>query len=362
MKLKVWVGTINSALLFLLASMPAGRSEESVVEAVPRHHNHPAKQTSVRRAPKGWNGAVQNTLVAPPDSRADVVPQTNPYSDALLPASRRAATIVPGDPPKSLHVLTFNRGKSPVSEAVENAPSDPIAVANVVFQILYSHGWIMVDAGMDRELIDAGDEFSQERYDRAQLALRDARMIVVTHEHDDHVAGVIRSPYLSEIERKTILNRAQVQTLLNHPNKPAIKLDRERAARYLVVDYDLLLPIAPGVVLIKAAGHTPGSQMVYVHLASGQELLLAGNVAWLMLGIEKRLQKPESASKRYGEDREAIRPQLEWLHGLAAQMEYNFQRLVTAQRYSRGQHDQFLLNRPGLGARTQEGATDDPFA
>ena len=39
-----------------------------------------------------------------------------------------------------------------------------------------------------------------------------------------------------------------------------------------------------------------------------------------MLGIEKRLQKPESASKTYGEDREAIRAQfLAWLHGLAAQ-------------------------------------------
>jgi glyoxylase-like metal-dependent hydrolase (beta-lactamase superfamily II) len=318
MRLKIRVGTIISALLFLAASMVAGRGEETSVEAVAWRYNHPTKQTSVRRDPKGWNEAFQDTLVTPPGSRANGV-AGSPYSDALLPAIRRAATIVPGDPPKSLHVLTFNRAKSPISEMIENAPSDPIAVANVVFQIVYSHGWIMVDAGMDKELSDAGEEFLQERYDRAQLALRDARMVVVTHEHHDHVAGVIRSPYLSEIERKTILNRAQVQTLLDHPNNPAIKLDRERAARYLVVDYDLLLPIAPGVVLIKAPGHTPGSQMVYVRLASGQEILLAGDVAWLMLGIEKRLQKPESASKMYGEDREAIRPQLEWLHGLAAQ-------------------------------------------
>src|ERR1700737_1771195 len=67
MNLKVRVGTIISALLFLVASMIAGRSEETIVGVVPRHHNHAAKQTSARRDPKGWNEAFQNTLVTPPD-------------------------------------------------------------------------------------------------------------------------------------------------------------------------------------------------------------------------------------------------------------------------------------------------------
>jgi glyoxylase-like metal-dependent hydrolase (beta-lactamase superfamily II) len=41
-----------------------------------------------------------------------------------------------------------------------------------------------------------------------------------------------------------------------------------------------MLAIAPGVVLKKAQGHTPGSQMVFVALASGSELLFVGDVVW----------------------------------------------------------------------------------
>jgi glyoxylase-like metal-dependent hydrolase (beta-lactamase superfamily II) len=37
-----------------------------------------------------------------------------------------------------------------------------------------------------------------------------------------------------------------------------------------------VIQFAPGVVLIKAAGHTPGSQMVHVRLASGKEVMLVG--------------------------------------------------------------------------------------
>lgn len=82
------------------------------------------------------------------------------------------------------------------------------------------------------------------------------------------------------------------------------------------MDYDLLYPLAPGVVLIKAPGHTPGSQMVYVRLASGKEILLIGDITWAMAGIKQRRQKPEAASKEYAEDRTAIQQEIEWLHNL----------------------------------------------
>jgi glyoxylase-like metal-dependent hydrolase (beta-lactamase superfamily II) len=74
------------------------------------------------------------------------------------------------------------------------------------------------------------------------------------------------------------------------------------------------MPIAPGVVLIKAPGHTPGSQVVYVKLASGKEVILAGDVAWHHFGIETDTQKPVSASRSNHEDRSAIAEELKWLH------------------------------------------------
>src|SRR6185312_3537606 len=70
------------------------------------------------------------------------------------------------------------------------------------------------------------------------------------------------------------------------------------------------------LVLVKAAGHTPGSQMVYVRLDSGGEALLVGDIAWFMAGIERRLQKPTGVSREMGEDRVALQEQLDWLSGL----------------------------------------------
>jgi glyoxylase-like metal-dependent hydrolase (beta-lactamase superfamily II) len=101
---------------------------------------------------------------------------------------------------------------------------------------------------------------------------------------------------------------------MTRPNNPRIQIDSAFAARYLVMDYDPLMPVAPGVVLIKAPGHTPGSQLVYVRLASGSELIIAGDVAWHMSGIETQQHKPESATSSFGgEDRRAIEKQLRWL-------------------------------------------------
>ena len=37
--------------------------------------------------------------------------------------------------------------------------------------------------------------------------------------------------------------------------------------------------------------------MVYVHLASGKEVLLIGDITWAMAGIELQRQKPEGVSE-----------------------------------------------------------------
>jgi glyoxylase-like metal-dependent hydrolase (beta-lactamase superfamily II) len=252
-------------------------------------------------------------LLCAPPARA----QANPYTDSLLGAIRRAARVVPGALPQSVHVQSFNWSRGMASGSVEGAPGDSINRTNAVFQIRYPAGWIMVDAGMDKEIAHNPPRYSQAAYDSVQLGLRDARLIVITHEHYDHIEGVLRSPYLATIQPKTMLNRAQVATLMAGDNPGNISLDSATAARYLVMDYDLLLPVAPGVVLIKAPGHTPGSQMVYVREASGRELVLVGDVAWATLGITSDRQKPEAISERLHEDRAEIGPELAWLHRLA---------------------------------------------
>lgn len=60
----------------------------------------------------------------------------------------------------------------------------------------------------------------------------------------------------------------------------------ETRAALTPLPYQGMVAVAPGVVLIRAPGHTPGSQMVYVQRADGVEVLLTGDAALLMDAIE----------------------------------------------------------------------------
>jgi glyoxylase-like metal-dependent hydrolase (beta-lactamase superfamily II) len=243
--------------------------------------------------------------------------QTSPLSDALLTKARAAASAVPGALPRELRFLKFGELTAPLRELVENAGDSLVVAAVTVFQIRYRRGWIMVDAGMNRD-VDTSITFWPSQFARVQQALRGANLILVTHEHHDHVAEVVRTSTLDLIAPKTLLNRSQVQTLIERPNSPLIQLTPARAHQYLVIDYDPLYPVAPGVVLIRAPGHTSGSQMVYVRLASGNEALFIGDIVWMMAGLESRVQKPRKASEELSEDRAALQQQIDWLSGLTA--------------------------------------------
>ena len=64
-------------------------------------------------------------------------------------------------------------------------------------------------------------------------------------------------------------------------------------------------------MLIKSAGHTPGSQMVYVQTASGAELLLIGDVAWHFRNIGLQRERARLVTMVFlKEDRTAVFGQL----------------------------------------------------
>jgi len=233
--------------------------------------------------------------------------------DAILERARAAARAIPGDPPESIHYMTFASSTDPLSTLVGGGSDKKVDSVYTVFQIRYRRGWIMVDAGMDSE-VDPNVPIPLDRYQQIQRALLGANLNLVTHEHHDHAAGVIRSASLPQIAAKTLLTKAQLTTLLERPNLPIIKLSPEAAAAYLTIDYDPLYPVAPGVVLMAAPGHSPGSQVTYVRLASGKEALMIGDIVWNMAGVTELKQKPEAISKDLGEDREQLKGQIEWLN------------------------------------------------
>jgi len=233
---------------------------------------------------------------------------------------RRVATLIPGRKPLRINVLKFAESRRTKNFSVKGEPATPSVQARTVFQVVYPDGYVMIDAGMDEPMhrqIGRGAEGEPYYPDQAQevnKALRGARAIVFTHEHGDHITGVIRTPYLAELAPKTILTRPQVNTLENRPQFPDLQITEEQARRYHVIDYDRYMAFAPGWTLIKAAGHTPGSQMMFITVDSGREYLLIGDTAWHMDGIRKVTGKD---APWIVEDTAAVTDQLKWLNGLA---------------------------------------------
>lgn len=189
------------------------------------------------------------------------------------------------------------------------------------YELVWPDHTAVVDTGMDAATATAmgATSFDPAAYARMSDALRRAALILVTHEHPDHIAGLLAQPQVQALLGKTRLTREQVdevkanlrQEPFDHLHLPAGLFDGYRPLpdqRYQAV--------APGVVLIRAPGHTPGSQMVYVRRADGAEFLLLGDVAWRTANVEQQREKGRITAFVAGEDRATVRQELAGLHDL----------------------------------------------
>jgi glyoxylase-like metal-dependent hydrolase (beta-lactamase superfamily II) len=240
-----------------------------------------------------------------------------PFS-ADLSAIRQAAKSMPGALPLRVNVVKFAESRRTKNFAIKGAPREPSIQARTAYQIVYPDGAIMIDSGMDLEVHKFFGRGVEEPYfpaeeQKVERALSSAKAIVVTHEHGDHIAGVIRSPNFSNLAAKTTITRTQLQTLMTMPQMPEIKLTSEQGQRFNVIDYQTTRAFAPGMALIRSSGHTPGSQMVYVVLQSGKEYVFAGDVAWHMDGVRQVTGKD---APWITEDEPNMAAELTWLNGL----------------------------------------------
>ena len=256
-------------------------------------------------------------LVLPLLVVTNVRAQENPFGSTLLSEVRRAADMIPGAPPRSVNVLKVGYFPPPPSYVIEGHRDTFVEAVHTMFQIRYPDGWITVDVSLDEESL--GEGVSEDGFAQSVKALLGAKLIITTHEHHDHIWRLIVGPDAERYAERALLTREQIHTLMTSPNRPEVRLAPEQAADFLTLDYNRIFPLAPGVVLIKAPGHTPGGQMVYVRTAEGREVLLTGDVAWQKAGIDFFLQKPEGISSQLGEDRTAIAQELEWLRAVEAQ-------------------------------------------
>lgn len=164
-------------------------------------------------------------------------------------------------------------------------------------------GPLVIDSG-----ISAADsaEMGMESDDpaarqRIETALREASMVLITHEHPDHLGGVVSIGDRALLD-KVRFNPQQLPgnrwtDLLKWPAPPLPKPGITGTAP---------VAVAPGVVVIPAASHTPGSQMIFVRLADGREYLFTGDIAtmaqsWQEVRARSRLIGQYIAPEERGE-------------------------------------------------------------
>src|SRR5579859_103643 len=250
------------------------------------------------------------------------VPSSARYSIDMT-AVRRLADASVADLPVAIRVETIGHLMVPEAFTIAGGGLQKLDMPVSAYEIVYKDHAVVVDTAFNADVAKqmGANVFDDAAYARLGVALAAAQLIIVTHEHPDHVGGLLAQPNLKDLMGKARLTQVQVTALKKAIREAQISTPNVSLAAfdgYQGIDDEPYQTIAPGVVLIKAPGHTPGSQMVFVKRADGQEILFLGDVAWQMRNIEKVRERPRFVTWLAEEDRAAVMGEFVELHRLHA--------------------------------------------
>ena len=167
--------------------------------------------------------------------------------------------------PLRINSLIVAEGEIPDWIVVAGRAQKGFPISFTSFQVVYEDKTIIIECPFDRGLYEKfcgyrllgikGKRFYEENYEVMQRAMLEAEYIIATHEHWDHVGGIAQSPNVGRLMKKTVLTSEQVHghTIAKAGFPEGVFND------YVPLEYNGYHALAPGVVLIKAPGHSVGS-------------------------------------------------------------------------------------------------------
>ena len=222
--------------------------------------------------------------------------------------------------PVRLNSLKVAEGEIPDWIVVAGGAPHSFPISFTSFQVVYDDKTVIIECPFDKVLYDRfcgykflgikGNYFDEEKHAAMQRAMLEAEYIVATHEHWDHVGSIAQSPNFKKIMKKTVLTSEQVHgRTIKAAGFPQGTFDE-----YNPLEYDQYHVLAPGIVLIKAPGHSVGSQMIFVRLRREEEFLFIGDVGWNMVNIERLTNHSRMAMLLRHENGKQLGHQIRWLY------------------------------------------------
>jgi len=249
---------------------------------------------------------------------SEAVPEQTSYR-IDLDALHQLAGSLPGPKPKAIRSVLVADVALPRGVVFAGEPFEPLHQVHQVFQLVWADRFGLIDtafppAAFERVSAFGGKaeaSYHAEGWEQVSRALGAADFIVVTHEHFDHLAGAGTLPQ----ERASHLKLDAAQ-LANTKALDQSEIPAALRSALVPLPPAEMQALAPGVVLLAAPGHTPGSQIVYVERADGRVALFLGDVAWNLGQITELHYRPRMVTLMLGENRAQVLGEFRALHDL----------------------------------------------